>query len=404
MIDRSQIPNPFDADVVFDPDRPLPVDVTRIHQNAFDLCCKAYERVAGEQGSWSVLLFGEAGCGKTHLLSRFRTWLDSEMDLKPTKLAALFVAVRMETGPGTIWRHLRRRFAYELFQQKSNGYTRLDAILDSFAASGGGNLTEAFENASDQDFSHELTRVLETYAAGTHRRLCRAWLRGDGISENDLKALNLPLPPTDSTDEDWAESDARYVIEAITRLCAPAPVVFCFDQIEALGLSQQKSSYGFFSQMGASLINETTNSLVISTVSADFLRDLQDGSRLADFHRISKDRSSLHPLDWDLGKQLVEARLALAPEAAQENPIPDADLREFFQSQHGRSTPRSLIHAARRLFARWQDGSVVVVPSIEDFLSGEFERLWNEAEVRSNPSISGAALAHGLPIALQLLG
>ena len=69
MIDRSQIPNPFDADVVFDPDRPLPVDVTRIHQNAFDLCCKAYERVAGEQGSWSVLLFGEAGCGKTHLLS-----------------------------------------------------------------------------------------------------------------------------------------------------------------------------------------------------------------------------------------------------------------------------------------------------------------------------------------------
>jgi hypothetical protein len=309
----------------------------------------------------------------------------------------------METAPGQIWRHLRRRFAEELLRKQNDGSTNLDAILDRFAARNGANLAEAFDNEHVPDLSHALMRALETYAAGRHRRLCGAWLKGDGLSENDLQALDLSRLAFEEVEEDWAESDARRVIEAITRLCAPSPVVFCFDQIEAIGLFQQTNPLSAFSRMGASLIDQTKNALIISTILLSFLPRLQQQSNGSDYDRISKQLVDLQPLDWDLGQQLVDARLSLSPEAAQENPIPEADLRAFYQAEHDRFNPRRLIHEARRLFTRWQDMPVPPRPSTEEFLSGEFERLWNDAEVRSNPNVADAVLAHGLPIALQIL-
>src|SRR6266436_301946 len=141
MLDRQLISNPFDSDVVVDPGAAAPVDVLQIHESAFDLCRRAYERVASGTGSWSVLLNGMAGCGKTHFLSRLRRWLNAELDMAPNKPAALFVAVRMETGRGMIWRHLRRRFAEELLQPRVNDLTQLGAILHRLAERAHGNLS-----------------------------------------------------------------------------------------------------------------------------------------------------------------------------------------------------------------------------------------------------------------------
>jgi hypothetical protein len=402
MLDRRMLPNPFDSDVVVDPGAPAPVDVPRIHGHAFDLCRRAYERVAGREGSWSVLLKGTAGCGKTHLLSRLSRWLNSELDTVPSIPPALFVAVRMETSRGMIWRHLRRRLAEELLQPRANDVTRLAAILHRLAESAHGSLSEAFGRAIVQDCSEELMQVLEAYDGNKHRRLCQAWLKGDRLSENDLELLNLPQYPAESYEEDWAEDEARKFVGAVTRLAVPAPVVFCFDQLEALGLSQEKKNYGFFCRMGASLVDTTCNSLLISTINLDFVTDLKSGSRDADFQRISKDRFDLQPLDFELGRQLVNARLGIVQEAL--GALDEADLHAFFQSNQGRATPRSLIHEARRLFAKWQDKPVQTGPSLDDFLSAEYERLWSESPVGREPTQTDAVLAHGLPIALQLLG
>ena len=402
MLDRRMLPNPFDSDVVADPATSAPIDVPQIHERAFDVCRHSYERVASGTGSWSVLLNGMAGCGKSHLLSRLRRWLNSELDTVPTKPAALFVAVRMETGRGMIWRHLRRRFAEELLRPRTNDVTQLGAILHRVAEPAHGNLSEAFGRIILQDFSEDLMQVLEAYEGNKHRRLCQAWLKGDRLSENQLGLLNLPQYPMENFEEDLAEDEARKFVEAMTRLAAPYPVVFCFDQIEALGLSQEKKNYGFFCQMGASLVDTTRNSLLISTINLDFVSDLKSGSRDSDFQRISKDKFDLQPLDFDLGRQLVNARLAIVPETVEA--IDEVDLRVFFQSKQGYATPRSLIHEARRLFAKWQDKPMQTGPSLDDFLSDEYERLWSESPVGREPTETDAVLAHGLPIALQLLG
>src|SRR5258707_12395607 len=107
MLNPRTFPNPFDNDIFVDPDNAPPVDVSRIHQGAFELCRRAYERVASGEGSWSVLLFGAAGCGKTHFLSRLRPRLNTEPGIGPTKTAALFLAIRMENCRGKLSAHMR---------------------------------------------------------------------------------------------------------------------------------------------------------------------------------------------------------------------------------------------------------------------------------------------------------
>src|SRR6202000_1110153 len=105
----------------------------------------------------------------------------------------------------------------------------------------------------------------------------------------DLQLLNLPAAPLEEIEEDFAESNARRFVLAMVRLCAPSPVVFCFDQLEALGISQQGNrSFAPFSRMGAALIDETNNVLMISTILATFLGAAQDGSNTGDYQRISK--------------------------------------------------------------------------------------------------------------------
>lgn len=123
----------------------------------------------------------------------------------------------------------------------------------------------------------------------------------------------------------------------------------------------------------------------------------------SDYQRISKDRFDLQPLDWHLGKRLVEARLRLVPEIGQENPVPEPELRQFYQVNNQQVTPRRLIHEAKRLFALWQ-GKQPEPFSVAEFIRTEFERLWSEAEVRTKPKAADDVLSQGLPVALQLMG
>jgi hypothetical protein len=405
IIDWQSIPNPFSSYVVADPERQLSGDVPGIHKQAFDLCRAAYERVIAESASQSVLLYGEAGCGKTHLLSRFLRWVSGEMEFSPSTPPALFVAVRMETAPGQIWRHLRRRFVEELTRRNPDGRSPLDHILRQFASKYQGSLSAALDSVSIQGLGLDLSRVLEHFADGNQRRLCRAWLAGEGLSDTDLQTLNLSQSPLDEIEEDDAEASASRVVEAIIRLCSPSPVVFCFDQVEALGISQQTKNYALFSRMGASLVDGTSNSLVISTVLATYLANLENSSMVSDFQRISKDRADLQPLDWELTKALVQKRIELVPELAHENPIAESSLRVFFDAQHGRCNPRRLIWEARRLFTQWQGKTEPPPVPLDDFLRGQFESMWAEAQLKTaKTENTDAVLAQGLPVALHLLG
>jgi hypothetical protein len=405
VIDRKSLSNPFNSSIVTSPVQAVPADVPEIHRESFELCRQAYDLVVRERFSLSVLLSGDAGCGKTHLLSRFRRWLSGEMDRPPFLAPASLIAIRMETAPSQIWRYIRQRFAEDLTRRSADGKCALDVILVRFAALHSGNLRRALEDAEINDLGLDLTKVLVQFGAGNQRRLCRAWLAGDGLSDADLQLLNLPLVRPEEVEEEIAEANARRMVLAITRMSAPSPVVFCFDQVEALGIAQQgNSSFAPFSRMGTALIDGCPNVLVISTILETARVDLQNGSMVSDYQRIGKIVAALHPLNLKEGRALIDSRLGLIPELQAEDPIPENGLRAIYEQQHGSCNARRLIHESRRLFTEWQGCAPPPFVSTPEFLRTEFERLWTNAEVRTSPEMADAILDHALPAALEMLG
>jgi hypothetical protein len=404
-MDRKQLPNPFCIDVVTKAEQTPPADVAEIHREPFDLCQRTYDLIAAEHYSSSILLHGAVGCGKTHLLSRFRRWLDGEGDSYPTVAPAVFVAIRLQTAPSRIWRHIRLRLAEELTRKAPDGSCPLDDLLQRFSAQRGGNLQDALEIAEIEGMSRALENVLVRFVAGEHRRLCRAWLAGEELSDADLQLLNIAPAKNDEIEADSAEDAALSVALAIVHLSAPTPVVFCFDQVEALGISQSGDlSFALFSRMGAAMVDETSNVLIVSTILTESLHNLQDQVMRADYQRISKNIMDLQPLDLALGRKLIDSRLALVPELAGESPIPALKLQAFFDQEHGRSNARKLIYEARRLFAEWQGVGVPPPVSIPEFLQEKMKMLWAEAEVRRETAQADAVLADGMPAAFKLLG
>ena len=113
--------NPFRNSIVTNPWQPPETDILTIHQSAFARCCNAIADVRQHHSTASVLIHGEAGSGKTHLLARFRSYLarEAEADGPGGLEEAVFIAVRMQTGPQMIWRHLRLQLANDLLRGES---------------------------------------------------------------------------------------------------------------------------------------------------------------------------------------------------------------------------------------------------------------------------------------------
>ena len=112
MKELSGILNPFRDTIVSDPWRPSATDVPEIHADVFQTCCLALEEVRSKGSSSSVLIHGEPGSGKTHLLARLRLHCKGveACAVDPIQPETVFVAVRLQTGPQRLWRHLRRSF------------------------------------------------------------------------------------------------------------------------------------------------------------------------------------------------------------------------------------------------------------------------------------------------------
>jgi hypothetical protein len=92
--------------------------------------------------------------------------LSGELETKPSVPPAAFVAVRMETAPTQVWRHLRRRFAEHLLEAIPNGTTLLDHLLDRYISRlGRDNLSDALGRSEAPELTLEAIRVLEHFAA-----------------------------------------------------------------------------------------------------------------------------------------------------------------------------------------------------------------------------------------------
>ena len=162
-----------------------------------------------------------------------------------------------------------------------------------------------------EHLGRDLSVVLGHLFLGHRRRDARAWLRGDSLPEAVLDDLGLVEPDPDAPPED----EAREVVGALCRLAGPnIPVIFTFDQIEALQTDRQdKAALFAFGRVVMELFQATRNVLVVSCVLASFMDELREGMLRAAWDRLAMHNEQLESVDWPKAKKLIATRLDANP-------------------------------------------------------------------------------------------
>jgi len=416
----SNVSNPFHGVVIQDVWQPLACDIGSIQRNAFEQCLKGLDNASAGKSD-SLLIYGAPGAGKTHLLSRFQQYLfATAKDAADQTLRCVFVAVRLQASPSTLWQCVRQRLATDLLRQEQ-GITQLQRLIAHQIAA---ELDEpprhwvlamrVLTGTEGESVSDQLQRTAERLDLGrdvfiildhlVHHRYvfdATAWLKGDSLPEQVLAKLGVGADEGEEREE-----VARRVVTALCRLAGETlPIVFCFDQLESLQrFNQDREPFFRFGRMGADLADADPNVFIISCVQSAFVDELKTFMREADRDRLVRRQVTLELLTRSQVDELVKARLDSVPELkairAQKLdplfPLGTAFLDQLFQTTT--RTPRKIIAKCAERFDELKTGSIALTDHFESVLESEYLERKRAAQELA-PEESTSTLTHGLPIA-----
>lgn len=434
--------NPFRDGIVADPWRNQQSDVPDIHHAVFQRCLDGLAHVRQQRSSAGLLIHGEAGSGKTHLLSRLRATLTPKAPTATDREETLFVWVRLQTSPRMIWRTMRRTLVNDWFRPVAGTRSQFDRILSHRLAEirvAEGDLEpwiEFMQENHPEDLSSLIDQIatsldldrntavaFEHLAFDRHRRDLRAWLSGDSLPESSLEKLNLTQE--EGTDEEREEESQR-VVTMLCRLAGKSlPIVIGLDQVEALQLSPRDPDALYaFGKLISTLHDNTDNTLIISCVQSAFVSEFKDHARSADYDRTaSLGAFTLDTLNPTQANALIASRLESAATSAESNgdthadrsatwPLSEAEFDSLF-TQDRPLTPRRLlaICADRYEFPRSGDLEVALpsmlppvdpVRRIASFLEQKWDEHYRKRSEQNRPEQTEEIIRHGFPILNQL--
>ncbi len=417
----SAVANPFLGVVIQDVWQPLALDIGSIQQSAFEQCLKGLDNVSAGKSD-SLLIYGAPGAGKTHLISRFQQHLfATAKDAPDQTLRCVFVAVRLQSSPTTLWQCVRQRLATDLLRQEQ-GITQLQRLVAHQIAAyrkesprrwvlamrvltgtEGESVTEHLQRTAEElDLGRDVFVMLDHLVHKRYTFDATAWLKGDSLPEQVLLKLGVGADEGEEREE-----VARRVVTALCRLAGETlPIVFCFDQLESLQRYPRDNEAFFrFGRMAADLADADPNVFIISCVQSAFVDELKTNMREADRDRVVRRQATLEPLTTVQVEELVKARLDSVPELKELRakkldplfPIGSAFLNHLFQTTT--RTPRKIIAKCSERFEEIKTGSVNVVDSIELVLESEYLQRRRTALEQHQPEDTTQTLTHGLPIA-----
>lgn len=385
----ASIPNPFSDAAVGSAWETTLVDVPGIHADVSTRLMQIISERARGHRHRCIMLYGDAGSGKTHILRRLRIQLE-----KNAGPVVPFSWIRMQTSPSMMWRHVRRSLADDLARRPFRGSTQLAHLLETRA--------ESIHSVEDRD----LAIVLEHIAGGRFTRDARAWLAGSILPEAALHAMWLAF--TDG-DEEHVEDSSRRIVYGLAGFPSPSPLVLCLDQLEALQ-SYPGDKNGLFAigKLLAALHDEAPNVVVIGCVQTGLIADLALTLSKAETDRYQP--IALRPLNSNEVRSLVQARLESQPDlrdlrpadAPELWPIDVSKLDPLVQSREGISA-RKVIFECDQLFRAAQELPAEAAALEDRLVQGLEERLSAAASVLSGDT-SSLVLSDSLPRLLHLRG
>jgi len=426
--------NPFRDTIVASPWNATAVDLSEIHNAAFDACLQSLEEVRLHRHSAGVLIHGEAGSGKTHLLARLRARLTPQAPAATDRPESLFVWCRLQTSPRLFWRSLRRTIVEDWFRPVENGRPQIDRILFHRLAAirpAEWDLEPWYEYMLDEDpeglrelieqiardlhLDHNLAVAFQHIAFGRYRRELRAWLSGMSLPESILNRMELARE--DGTEEEL-EDQARQIVLMLCQLTAPdLPILLSFDQVEALQ-SRPGDAEGLFvfGQAIGTLHDQTSNVLLVSCMQSAFASELKTHVRGADYDRLTSwGAFSLQPLNRPQAEQLITVRRESAglklPDDTEAGfcwPLEPAEFELLLQN--GSVTPRRLLNVCAERFERPDDVTplhdstpVSARQRFVNFLKEQLETEQTEHRQTNTPDRTDELIQHGLPLVIGLL-
>lgn len=420
------LPNPFRDNVVQDAWQ-SPTDIAEIHAAAFEACKKGIESAARAVPD-SLLIYGSAGSGKTHLLARLQRYLAETARSAPDNvLRCVFSFVRLQTSPQLLWQHVRRRLATDLMRREQ-GLTQLQRLVAHQLGIVAGRTPRAGilelrvlraedepalshhlqELALKLDLPRSLCVVIEKLVFNRNVREASAWLAGDSLPESAMADLGVGV----DVEEDREES-ARHVVTALCRLAGETlPIVFCFDQVESLQRTATDEEALFrFGRMAADLHDADANIFLITCLQVAYLDQFKRAVRTADHDRIARRSVLLEPLNRAHVESLLLSRLARLPELASLRTEHAADpfyplSTRFVQELALESpcVPRRILALAARAFDEAQQGRSVPVPTTAQALGSELAARQKEAIDALEPSDTQRIMVQGAQILAHLEG
>jgi len=354
--------NPFNTNRVDDPSR-LYVDVDTIHQKAFQRLIAHAETAYKERCGIGVLLGGEAGIGKSHLLARLCHWAEE-------KDRAFYVFLHnLQSSPERLPRYILKCVVSRLTQGKNHGFfgTPLYRLVEKMAAPaiqrfGDSSkktvkttaLKKAYEKlrlslmrimnfkttALERAYEKRVDELIDgnPYISSTIDRLIYGvlirfffssyfayngkgddrqaqwavrWLMGDELDQDEAKPLGVPIQGA-SEEAVASLPDNQAVEQVLVALAQLArhhnqPFIICFDQVDNMEESQLDALIRFIH----ALLDHTPNLLVVTSgVKNTLLKYLDRGViSQAAWDRIAAEELQLSRITAEEAKQLLTARL-----------------------------------------------------------------------------------------------
>jgi hypothetical protein len=357
-------------------------NVPDLHAHVLAKCAEAVKQARHSGTGTGLLVVGEAGSGKSHLLTQLRQKL-------ATEATAAFAAIRLGGGfAGRLWRLVRERLVeglQRLYPAPTYGANGLLRILRNrfprWAATVGGASGGLLDVLLGRTKQNDLAHHLEEFARSTSldynllqvlpqlgnpdlTRLATHWLQGRQLGEKDLQRLGLaPVFPS----EQEQEAQAREVVLSFLRLAGEATtLVLAFDEVEAIQAGTWDAAVlRQFTTLATDLLGETGPRVVLTSIRPTLLVEVQKSVEVANVQKIGQLNTRVPPLTWEQAVQVARSRLDAEPtcRAARQRHPHDLDwplggrfLEATFAQNKRSLTPRHLILACRVEFDRLAKG------------------------------------------------
>ena len=414
------IPNPFLQDRVDTPWQNIFYDVPEINRTAFQSCLKSVEAVSLGNQSRGLMLHGEPGSGKTHLLHRLRLYTQKDP-------RTWFIYIPPFPGPGRFWRHLLECFFYDICQRsKQPDILPESPIEESPKEEGPGQgplsqIEEALTRhlmARPLDSTQELAcwwakickqdlpgealfkrlrptfdkltiqfrldpeamKVLRHYLTWNNRAVAYAYLVGRDLPDEDLASLGVKQSLDD-------EERARQAVLTFCRLAGEHfTIILAFDQIEGLQLNPEDfEGLRTYAKGAVELLMQCKNLLVLSALQTYFLPTLDTALHIHSSYRdrIAQDESVLTLLTKESARHLLEFRLGTINELVDLQrkdqrlgtlwPFTDEEIEKLVPI--GGLSARNLIRWARHRFDELKEVIKISPPRTRE---EGISRHWNE--------------------------